>query len=152
MNTIQQDAYALAEEEAARALANALGFTLGRDLFIGHAESQPLCATFQFDEAPRDLGAQFATTRQLSSIAINASLRITAVKRSHLTRALSALLVNYPFEQTACEVLDTLRIRDDGLNAITTTIVTDNAGGYGADQTRLAYTVEIGFLASFHIR
>lgn len=152
MNTIETDAYAIAEEEAARALAAALGFALGRDLFIGHAESTPICATFQFDECPRDLGAQFAVTRQLRAIAINASLRITAAKRSHLTRAIASLLFNYPFEHVKGEVLDTLRIREDGLGAITTTIITDNANGYGAGQTRLAYTTEIGFLASFHIR
>ncbi len=143
MTTTERDAYTIAEEEAARALAQALNIELGRTLYIGHPYAAPLCATFQFDDCPRELGAQFASARAFNVIALNASLRITAPRRGQVAQALSTLLAAYPFLTEPTEALEDLRIRDDGFPAIQPVVAADGDEVWQAD---------IGFLASFKIR
>jgi hypothetical protein len=143
MNTIERDAYYIAEEEAARFLAQALNLELGRTLYIGHPYAAPLCATFQFDDCPRELGVQFASARAFNVIALNASLRITAPRRGQVAQALSTLLAAYPFINEQAEALDTLRIRDDGFPAIQPVVAADGDEAWQAD---------IGFIVAFKIR
>ncbi len=152
MTTAERDIYTTAEEEAARAIANAIGGTLGRDFFIGHVEGSPFCATFQFDDVPRDLGAQFAVSHKLRTVAINASLRITAPRRGDIAQKLSALLAGYPYLESAGEVLDLIRLREDGFSAIYPTTVTETSPAFGAGQTTSAWAIDIGFVACFRIR
>lgn len=146
---LERDAYAIAEQEAARALCSAADFTLGRDCFIGHQDDAPLCATFQFDDVPSDLGTQFTTTRQLSTVAINASLRITAARRGEVAQKLSLLLSRYPYIQPGedLEALTLLRIREDGFPAITSTTIYTDEGTQAQ-----AWQADVGFVALFNIR
>lgn len=78
-DTLERDAYGLAE--AARFLFGALGVAPGREGFVGHPQGAVVGVTFQFDEAPREYGAQFQTTRQLKRVALYGSLRIASLSR-----------------------------------------------------------------------
>lgn len=78
-DTLERDAYGLAE--AARFLFGALGVAPGREGFVGHPQGAVVGVTFQFDEAPREYGAQFQTTRQLKRVALYGSLRIASPSR-----------------------------------------------------------------------
>lgn len=145
--TNERDAYTIAEEEAARAIARALDATLGRDFFIAHPDGAPLCATFQFDEVPSDLGAQFSTTRQFNTVAVNASLRLTSARRGDIAQQLSLLLSRYPYLSGDTEFLALLRIREDGFPAITTTTLFLEDGTQAS-----AWQADVGFVAVFNLR
>lgn len=146
---LERDAYAIAEEEAARALCRATDSTLGKDLFIGHPDDAPICDTFQFDDVPTELGAQFATSRQLDTVAINASLRITAARRGQVAQKLTLLLSRYPYIQPGeeLEALALLRIREDGFPAIARTPIYMEDGSQA-----YAWQADVGLVALFKVR
>lgn len=147
MTTKERDSYSVAEEEAARALCAAIEAEPRRTFFIGHTAGNAFCATFQFDDVPRDLGIQFATSRQLRLVAINASLRITANVRGHVAQALTAILAASPFIDEPGEALQSLRIREDGFPAIEPVTVTNSDGDIFS-----AWQAEVGFSTVFRVR
>lgn len=154
MDTFTRDAYATAEREAAAFLFSALGLTPGRDAFVGHPPAPILGVTFQFDEAPREYGAQFQAVRAIRNVALYASLRIVAATRAEVATRLSTAIAAFPFfvATGSAAVLSQLRIRDDGLVAIEPITVTLRDPTTGDAVQADAWSVELGLDAVFALR
>lgn len=144
MSTAYQDA----EKDAAAFLFHALGLAPGRDAFIGHPPSYANGVTFQFDEAPREYGAQFQTARALRRVALYASLRIVSPVRAEVARLLSTALTAFPYARQEGSPLEQLRVRDDGLAAIApVTVYRPTADG--EPEATQAYAADLGMDAVF---
>lgn len=154
MDTYTRDAYATAEREAAAFLFSALCLTPGRDAFIGHPPAPILGVTFQFDEAPREYGAQFQVVRAIRNVALYASLRIVAATRAEVATRLSTAIAAFPFSAPpeSAAVLSQLRIRDDGLAAIEPMTVTLRDPATGDAMQADAWSVDLGLDAVFSLR
>lgn len=150
-DTLERDAYGLAEEEAARFLFGALGVAPGREGFVGHPQGAVVGVTFQFDEAPREYGAQFQTARQLKRVALYGSLRIASPSRGEVCRLLSLALAAFPFVAAQGGVLEQLRVRDDGLAGIAPVTFyrpAEDGGTVGV----AGWSVDLGVDAVFRLR
>ena len=150
-DTLERDAYGLAEEEAARFLFGALGVTPGREGFVGHPQGAVVGVTFQFDEAPREYGAQFQTARKLKRVALYGSLRIASPSRGEVCRLLSLALAAFPFVAAQGCVLEQLRVRDDGLGAVAP-VTFYQLSADGGTVGVAGWSVDLGVDAVFRLR
>lgn len=123
LNTYTANAYIEAEEEAARFFFDALGLIPGQNAFIGHPYAPMCAASFQFDEAPLEYGAQFAVSRRIESVALYGSLRIVGQSRQDVARMLALAIAAMPYQHTGASPLEQLRIRQDGVQAIEQVLV-----------------------------
>lgn len=149
--TEERDAYGTAEREAARFLFDALGVVPGREGFVGHQTGSVVGVSFQFDEAPREYGAQFQTGRRLARVALYGSLRIVSPSRGEVSRLLSSALAAFPYAPEPGAALEQLRVRDDGLGAIAPTTVYRPAADGGMEGSP-AWSVDLGVDAVFRLR